>query len=66
MTPLNQHEISWFNHNRQHLTFEGDSSPASVIYTAMGVHGIAQLHQAIIQRSLRQIQDLLDKAEGAR
>lgn len=66
MTPLNHHEIAWFNQNRHQLSHESGSSPASVIYTAMGVHGIAQFHQAIIQRSLRQIQDLLDKAEGSR
>ena len=66
MKPLNHHEIAWFNQNRHQLSHESGSSPASVIYTAMGVHGIAQFHQAIIQRSLRQIQDLLDKAEGSR
>ena len=66
MTPLNEHEIAWFNQNRHNLNHEAGSSPASVIYAAMGVHGIAQFHQAIIQRSVSQIQDLLDKAEGSR
>lgn len=66
MTPLNEHEIAWFNSNRQALRHEAGASPASVIYTALGVHGIAQFHQAIIQRSVSQIQDLLDKAEGSR
>jgi len=60
MIPLNQHEMAWFNHNRQALQLPEGSSVAAEIFTKKGVHGIAKLHRAIIARDINQIQKLLD------
>ena len=60
MIPLNEHELSWFNHHRHELTLPNGSSPAAEIFTKRGVHGIAQFHKAIIARDIKKIQELLD------
>ena len=60
MIHLNEHEISWFNHNRHVLVLPEGSSPAAEIFTKHGVHGITQLHKAIVERSMEKIQALLD------
>ena len=60
MIPLNEHELVWFNHNRQDLTVPDGSSPAAWLYARQGVNGIAKLHDAIIRRDIEKIQALLD------
>ena len=61
MIPLNEHELSWFNHHRHELRLPRRSSPAAEIFTKCGVHGITQFHKAIIARDIKKIQALLDR-----
>jgi len=60
MIRLNEHEISWFNHNISLLRFPKESSPAAEIYSRHGVDGIARFHRAIVNRNIEAIQNLLD------
>ena len=60
MILLNEHEIAWFNHNRQDLDVPDGSSPAAWIYVRKGVNGVARLHEAIMRRDIEKIQALLD------
>ena len=60
MIRLNEHELSWFNHNRQGLRLPKGSSPAAEIFIRHGVHGIAKFHRAIMSRDIGKIQSLLD------
>ena len=60
MIRLNEHEMAWFNHNSHLLTYPEGSSPAAEIFIRKGVHGIAKFHKAIISRSLKRIQALID------
>jgi hypothetical protein len=60
MIRLNEHELSWFNHNRQGLRLPKGSSPAAEIFIRHGVHGIAKFHHAITSRNIERIQALLD------
>jgi len=60
MIPLNEHELSWLNHNRHLLNVPKDSSIAAEVFVAKGVEGVARLHKAIIARDIKKIQRLLD------
>ena len=60
MIRLNHHELSWFNHNVHLLNIPEGTSAAAEIFTCKGVHGIAQLHKAIVARNMKKIQELLD------
>ncbi len=60
MIPLNQHEMAWFNHNRQALRLPEGSSVAAEVFTSKGVDGLTKLHRAIIARDINRIQKLLD------
>ena len=53
MIRLNEHELSWFNHNRQDLRLPKGSSPAAEIFVRHGVH-------AIMSGDIGKIQSLLD------
>mgnify|MGYP003130458973 CR=1 len=60
MIRLNEHEISWFNHNVHLLKFPEGSSPAAEIYSRHGIDGVSRFHKALVQRNLHAVQDLLD------
>ena len=60
MIRLNAHELSWYNHNVHLLNIPEGTSAAAEIFTSKGVHGLAQLHKAIVSRSIKKIQELLD------
>jgi hypothetical protein len=66
MIPLNQYEIAWLERNLVELNMPEGSSVAAEVYTNHGLDGVAKLHKAIIGRSIRKIQNLLDSQSKSR
>ena len=60
MIRLNEHELSWFNHNAHLLNVPEGTSVAAEIFVRKGVHGISLFHKAIVARNIKKIQELLD------
>ena len=67
MVRLNRHDMQWFNNNAlPNLRIPTGSTPAAEVFTAAGVAGLARMHEAIRDRNINKIQQMIDNPNQRR